>query len=93
MAKPCEKKCQNYLKITTSSLITVWWNAAKMSILKRLILSLQPGKTDGFWLLWGIFKEYINQNIIMAVLRKTEALDIEPSTGKKRWILITIRDI
>ena len=29
------------------------------------------GKNDGFWLLWGIFKEYIKQNIIMAVLRKT----------------------
>ena len=29
------------------------------------------GKYDGFWLLWGIFKEYIKQNIIIAVLRKT----------------------
>ena len=28
------------------------------------------GKNDGFWLLWGIFKEYFKQNIIMAVLRK-----------------------
>ena len=31
------------------------------------------GKTDEFWLLWGIFKEYIKQNIIMAVLRKAYA--------------------
>ena len=28
------------------------------------------GKHDGFWLLWGIFKEYIKQNISTAVLRK-----------------------
>ena len=24
------------------------------------------GKNDGFWLLWGIFKEYIKQYITMA---------------------------
>ena len=28
------------------------------------------GKNDEFWLRWGIFKEYISQNIITAVLRK-----------------------
>ena len=28
------------------------------------------GKNNGFWELWGIFKEYVKQNIIMAVLRK-----------------------
>ena len=31
------------------------------------------GKNDGFWLLWEIFKEYIEQNIITAVLRKANA--------------------
>ena len=31
------------------------------------------GKNDGFWLLWGIFKEYIKQNIITAMLRKANA--------------------
>ena len=31
------------------------------------------GKNVGFWLLWGIFKEHIKQNIIMAVLRKANA--------------------
>ena len=31
------------------------------------------GKNDGIWLLWGIFKEYIKQNIITAVLRKANA--------------------
>ena len=29
------------------------------------------GKNDGVW--WGIFKEYIKQNIITAVLRKANA--------------------
>ena len=31
------------------------------------------GKNDGFWLLWGIFKQYIKQNIIMAVSTKAHA--------------------
>ena len=31
------------------------------------------GKNDGFWLLWGIFKKYIKQNIFMAVLRKANS--------------------
>ena len=30
-------------------------------------------KDDGFWLLWGIFNEYIKQNIFMAVLRKANS--------------------
>ena len=28
-------------------------------------------KNDGFWLLWGIFNNYIKQNNFIAVLRKT----------------------
>ena len=31
------------------------------------------GKNDGVWLLWGIFKDYLEQNIITAVLRKANA--------------------
>ena len=31
------------------------------------------GKSYGFWVLWGMFKEYIKQNIIMAVLRKADS--------------------
>ena len=31
------------------------------------------GKNGKCWLLWGIFKEYIKQNIIMVVLRKANA--------------------
>ena len=30
-------------------------------------------KKYGFWVLWGIFKECIEQNIIMAVLRKVNS--------------------
>ena len=30
-------------------------------------------KNDGAWLLWGVFKEYLKQNIITAVLRKANA--------------------
>ena len=31
------------------------------------------GKNDGVWLQWGIFKEYVKQNIITAVSRKANA--------------------
>ena len=31
------------------------------------------GKNDGIWLLWGIFKEYLKQDIITAVSRKANA--------------------
>ena len=31
------------------------------------------GKNDGVWLLWGKCNEYLKQNIIMAVLRKSNA--------------------
>ena len=31
------------------------------------------GKNDGIWLLWGIFKECLKQNIITAVLIKVNA--------------------
>ena len=34
------------------------------------------GKNDGFWLQWGIFKEYIKQNIITAVLRKAKFIQL-----------------
>ena len=30
-------------------------------------------KNDGFWLLWGIWKEFIKQNSILAVIRKPNA--------------------
>ena len=50
-------------------------NVAEIIILKRWILSIQQ-KKDGFWLLWGIFKKYIKQNIIMAVLRKANSYSV-----------------
>ena len=33
-------------------------------------------KDDGFWLLWGIFKEYIKQNVIIAVLKKAITIQL-----------------
>ena len=35
------------------------------------------GKNDRFWLLWEIFKDYIQQNVIMAVLRKANSHSID----------------
>ena len=42
---------------------------------EKMVTGSYTGKNDGFWLLWilGIFKEYITQNIITAVLRKATA--------------------
>ena len=37
---------------------------------------MKKQKKKGFWVLWGIFKEYIKQNIIMAVLRKVNSHSI-----------------
>ena len=36
----------------------------------KMDTAFYTGKNDGFWFLWGIFKEYIKQNIIAAVLIK-----------------------
>ena len=33
-------------------------------------------KKYGIWVLWGILKEYIKQNIIMAMLRKANSLSV-----------------
>ena len=30
------------------------------------------GKNDGFWLPWGIFEDYIKQNIIMTLSKKKQ---------------------
>ena len=34
-------------------------------------------KNNGFWLLWGIFKEYIRQNIIMVVFREANSHSVD----------------
>ena len=43
------------------------WNVNLEELDTKLV---QQEKIYEFWVLWGIFKEYIKQNIIMAVLRK-----------------------
>ena len=44
-------------------------------------------KNDGAWLLWGIFKEYLKQNIITAVLRKANAHSVVICRLIKRSIM------
>ena len=43
-----KKKCQSYFRVITSPLTTVWSTVTEMSILKRLIQSLQHEK---WWIL------------------------------------------
>ena len=47
-------------------------------------------KDDGFWLLWGIFNEYIKQNVIMEELRKVNFylvdVDIDENSIMKKKI-------
>ena len=57
-------KCQKYFCVT--SYLTIRWNVAWWDARAKR----NQEKHDEFWLLWGIFKDYIKQNIIMAVLRK-----------------------
>ena len=45
------------------------------------------GKYYGFWVLWKIFKEYIKQNIIMAVLRKAKSHSVAICRLIKKSIL------
>ena len=40
-------------------------------IFEKMDTASYTGKNDGVW--WGIFKEYLKQNIITAVLRKANA--------------------
>ena len=37
---------------------------------EKMGTSSYTGENDGVWLLWGIFKEYLKQNIITVVLKK-----------------------
>ena len=48
----------------------IWWNVAEIwFFFEEMDIERSVGKNDGFWLLWGIFKEYDKQNIVTAVLR------------------------
>ena len=40
---------------------------------KEMDAECSTGKIDGFWILWGVFKEHIKQNIYMAGLRKANS--------------------
>ena len=42
-------------------------------------INIKPSRetNDGFWLLWGIFKKYVKQNIIMKVLRKANSHSVD----------------
>ena len=40
---------------------------------EKMDIASYTGKIDGVWLLWGIYKEYLKQNIITVVLRKANA--------------------
>ena len=42
-------------------------------ILEEMHTEPPTGKNDAFWLLWEIFKDYIKENIIIAVLRKADS--------------------
>ena len=67
------------LKKKMSKLFSLWlWSSDVVKCHRNLNfekMNTAPytGKNDGFWLLWGICKEYIKQNIIKAVLRKANA--------------------
>ena len=72
MVKSHEKECRNYFfKIITTT--TVWWNVAKNVDFEEMDTDSSIGKNYGFWVLWGISKEYIKQNFILTVSRKSNS--------------------
>ena len=59
MIKSHGKNYQYYFRVTTSP----------VAVMQRRDKNGHK-KNDGFWLLCGIFNQYIKRNIIMALLRK-----------------------
>ena len=49
----------------------------RANVEKKLIIILQEEKNDGFGLRWGTFNEYIQQDIIMGVLRKADLHSVD----------------
>ena len=62
MVNSHEKKYQNYFL----RMVKCRWHFS----FEEIDTEPSIGKNDGYWLLWGIFKEYIYKKIIMAVLPK-----------------------
>ena len=58
-------------------------NVAEICSFSKLDTVSYTAKNDGYWLVWGIFKEYIKQNIITAVLRKENAHSVVISRSIK----------
>ena len=64
-----KKKCK---------IVFLWWCSEMLrksefwkGPFEKMDTASYKGKNDGVW--WGVFKEYLKQNIIMAVLRKANA--------------------
>ena len=65
MVKFHEKKMSKFLSY--DGVVKCRWNLN----FEKMNTASYTGKNDGVW--WGIFKEYLKQNIITAVLRKANA--------------------
>ena len=68
--KSHENKCQNYFCVTTINMVKCHQNV-------NFDTEPSTGKNDWFWLLWGIFKECIKPNTILAVLRKENSHSVD----------------
>ena len=60
-------------KIITTTTVDGMVKCCRNVDFEEMDTECSTGKNYGFWVLWGIFKEYIKQNIIMAVLRKANS--------------------
>ena len=72
MVKSHEKKYQNYFCVATITTNNMVKFSQDMNC-EEMDTDYSTGKHNGFRLLWGIFKEYIKQNIMTVVLRKTHS--------------------
>ena len=74
LVKSHEKKCWNYFSKYQYHYGMV--KCHRNVNFEEMDIECPTGKNYGFWVLRGIFNEYIKQNIIMAVLRKSNSHSI-----------------
>ena len=72
IVKSYGKKCQNYPRVTTSPFAEMELDEIPDTKEQR-----NQQKDDGFLLKWGIFNEYIKQNIVMVELREANFYSVD----------------
>ena len=70
-------------------MVKCYWNVD----FEEMNTECSTGKNYGFWVLWGILKEYIKQNIIIAVLRKANSHSVVICRLAKKPIMYQVEKL